>query len=51
MDFAQQQRNPGRHLTSIGIVVLMHLLLGYALVSGLARKVVEVIKQPIETKI
>lgn len=51
MDFAQQQRNPSRHLTSIGIVVLMHLLLGYALVSGLARKVVEVIKQPIETKI
>jgi len=51
VDFAQQQRNPSRHLTSIGIVVLMHLLLGYALVSGLARKVVEVIKQPIETKI
>ena len=51
MDFAQQQRNPSRHFTAIGIVVVMHLLLGYALVSGLARKVVEVIKQPIETKI
>ncbi|MFN5723317.1 MAG: hypothetical protein ACK47O_05820, partial [Betaproteobacteria bacterium] len=51
VDFAQQQRNPSRHFTAIGIVVVMHLLLGYALVSGLARKVVEVIKQPIETKI
>ncbi len=29
----------------------MHILLGWALVSGLARKVVEVIKAPIETKI
>jgi prepilin-type processing-associated H-X9-DG protein len=47
VDFAQQQRNPSRHFTAIGIVVVMHLLLGYALVSGLARKVVEVIKQPI----
>jgi len=29
----------------------LHVLLGWALVSGLARKVVEVIKAPIETKI
>jgi protein TonB len=33
------------------MVIVMHILLGWALVSGLARKVVEVIKQPIETKI
>lgn len=51
MDYAQQQRNPGKHAVGIGIVIVMHLLLGYALVSGLARKVVEVIKAPIETKI
>lgn len=51
MDFAQQQRNPVRHLTGIGFVVLLHALVIYALVTGLARKVVEVIKQPIETKI
>lgn len=51
MDFGQQQGPSSRKLTSIGIVVMLHLLLGYALVSGLARKVVEVIKQPIETKI
>ena len=51
MDFAEQQRRPTKHLVGFGIVVLMHLLLGWALVSGLARKVVEVITAPIETKI
>jgi protein TonB len=51
MDFAQQQRSPGRHVTGIGVVLALHLLLGWALVSGLAQRMVEVIKNPIETKI
>jgi periplasmic protein TonB len=51
LDFAQQQRNPSRHLLGFTIVVIMHVIVGYALVTGLARKVVEAIKQPIETKI
>ncbi|HUP30857.1 MAG TPA: energy transducer TonB [Usitatibacter sp.] len=51
MDYAQTQRTPTKHLSGIGLVVLLHIAIGYALVSGLARKVVEVIKQPIETKI
>lgn len=51
MDYAQVERNPLRHLPSITMVVLLHLALGYALVTGLARKVIEVIKAPIETKI
>lgn len=51
MDYAQQQRRPTRHLVGLGVVVLMHLLLGWALVSGLARRVVEVVIAPIETKI
>ncbi len=47
-----QQRHPSpRHLAGLGAVIVLHLLLGYALVSGLARKVVEVIKQPLETRI
>jgi periplasmic protein TonB len=50
-DYASQQRKPGKHMVGIGIVLFMHLLLGWALVTGLARKVVEVIKAPIETKI
>jgi len=32
-------------------VVVFHALLGYALVNGLARKIVEVVTQPLETKI
>ena len=51
MNFAEQQRNPGRHVVGFGIVVALHLLLGWALVNGLAQRMVEVIKGPIETKI
>jgi protein TonB len=51
LDYAQSERNPAKHLPSITLVVVLHLALGYALVSGLARKVIEVIKAPIETKI
>jgi protein TonB len=51
MDFAQQQRNPTRHLIGIGGVVLLHVLIIYALVTGLARKVVEVVKGPIDVKV
>ncbi|HET9024451.1 MAG TPA: energy transducer TonB, partial [Burkholderiaceae bacterium] len=51
MDFAQQQRDPTRHLIGISAVVLLHVLVVWALVSGLARKVVEVVKGPIEVKV
>jgi protein TonB len=51
VDFAEQQRNPGRHAIGFGVVLGLHLLMGWALVSGLAQRMVEVIKAPIETKI
>jgi protein TonB len=51
LDYAQRERNLAKHLPSITLVVLLHIALGYALVTGLARRVIEVIKQPIETKI
>jgi protein TonB len=51
MDYAQQQRDPTKHLIGLTVVFLLHVLLIYALVTGLARKVVEVLKKPIETKI
>ncbi len=41
MNFADSQRNPGKHPTGLIIVVIMHVLLAYALVSGLAKKVVD----------
>jgi len=51
MDYAQQQRNPAKHLIGLTIVVLLHVVVIYALANGLARKVVDVIRKPIETKI
>jgi len=51
MDFAQQQRNPTRHLVGVGGVILLHVLIVYALITGLARKVVEVVKGPIDVKV
>ena len=51
MNYAEQQRDPGKHAVGIGIVIVLHILLGWALINGLARTVIEVIKGPIETKI
>ena len=44
-------RNPGRRLTSLVAVGIFHVLLIYALMHGLARKIVEVVRPPLETKI
>jgi len=51
VNYAERERSPAKHLPSIGAVVLLHIVIGYALITGLARKVVEVLKPPIETKI
>ncbi len=51
MDFAEQDRNPGKHALGFAIVVVLHIFLGWALMNGLAQRLVEVIKAPIETKI
>ena len=51
LDYAQQQRNPGKHFVGLSAVVVLHVLLGLALVYGLARRNIEVLKAPIETKI
>lgn len=51
MDYAQQQRRPGKHLIGLSLVVVLHVALGALLVYGLSRKVVEVVHAPIETTI
>ncbi len=51
MDYATQQRRPGKHPIGLIVVAVLHLILGWALVNGLGRKIVEVMKAPIETKI
>jgi periplasmic protein TonB len=49
--FGQKQQNPARRYGGIGAVIVLHVVLIYALVNGLANKVVQVIQHPIETKI
>ena len=51
MDFSKRQADPRRHLTGIAVVVAFHAFVVYALVTGLAKKVVEVVRAPIETKV
>ena len=51
MNFAERQRDPRRHLVGFTAVVLFHALLVYALITGLAKKVVDVVRAPIETKV
>ena len=51
MDYAESQRSWGKHAPSILMVAALHLALGYALVNGLGRKVIEIVKAPLETKI
>ena len=51
MDFAKQQRDPTRHLIGITAVIIIHVLVIYALVTGLARKAVDVIKKPLTATI
>jgi protein TonB len=51
VNYAEQQRNPTRHMVGFGVVIVLHIILGWALLNGLARRVVEVVKGPIETKI
>ncbi len=47
-DYASRQRKPGKHLVGIGLVVVLHLLLFWAINSGLARSFVKKLKGPVE---
>jgi periplasmic protein TonB len=51
MNYTERQRAPARFPVGAGIVLVMHLLLAWALVTSLARKVFDAIKAPVETKI
>jgi protein TonB len=51
MDYAQQQRDPTKHMIGIAFVVLVHALVIWAMMTGLARTVVEVIKKPVTATI
>src|SRR5437588_13074224 len=51
MSYAQPHTPPGRRRTALVAVGIFHVLLIYALIHGLARKIVEVVRAPLETKI
>jgi len=50
-DFARHQRDPKRHLIGLSVVVLLHIIVIYGLMTGLARRAVEVIKKPVSATI
>ena len=48
MNYSYESRDPSRRFKGIAIVIALHAFLGYALVSGMARKGLEFIKKPLE---
>jgi protein TonB len=51
MDFANQQRDPTRHVIGIAFVILFHILVIWALMSGLGSKAIQLIKKPLTATI
>jgi protein TonB len=51
MNYARQQKDPTKQAIGFAVVILLHLGLGYAFMNGLGRSAIEVIKQPLETKL
>jgi periplasmic protein TonB len=51
MNFSQQQTNPRQYLTGLGGVIFLHVLVVYALVSGLGEKAVDTVRIPVETRV
>lgn len=50
MSYADPQ-DSSRRLTGLAFVVVFHVVLVYALINGLAKKIIEVVQAPLETKI
>jgi len=51
MDYYSRHIEPQKHALGITMVIAFHVIVIYALVTGLGKKIVDVIKQPIETKV
>ena len=47
-DYASQQRQPSKHLAGLGMVVVLHALLIWAIHSGLARSVIKKVQAPVQ---
>ena len=51
MDFTQVEGSPSKRLGGFVFVVALHVIVAYVVVSGLGKKLVDVVKEPLETKI
>lgn len=51
MNFSQQAADPRRHAIGLSVVVLLHVVVVYTLLTGLAKKVVDIVKPPIDTRV
>lgn len=51
MNFSRQAADPRRRALGLSFVMLLHVFIAYALLTGLAKKVVEIVKAPIETRV
>ena len=51
MDFSRPADDPRRHAWGLGIVVLLHVLVIYAMVNGLARQVIDVVRVPVVARL
>jgi len=50
MNFSQE-KNTGKNFTGIAIVIVLHLIVAYGLVTGLGKRLVTKMMEPVETKI
>ncbi len=50
MNFSHE-KNPGKNFTGIAIVIVLHLIVAYGLVTGLGKRMVAKMMEPVETKI
>ena len=51
MDYARQQRDPMRHAVGITFVVAVHFFVIYALMTGLARQALHLVKKPLDVAV
>ncbi|MDB5756138.1 MAG: uncharacterized protein JWR56_2566, partial [Massilia sp.] len=49
MDFTHNKQ-PGKNLTGISIVILLHILVAYGIISGLGKRMVTKMQEAVETK-
>ena len=50
MNFSHE-KNPGKNLTGIAIVIVLHLIVAYGIISGLGKRMVSKMTEAVETKI